>query len=403
MVAVALVAALGTALVPSHAAACSAPPASAVASPIHVPIVLSGNHVYVKVCSGDRALEFILDTGAGQSFFDLGVARAAGVRLGSHFTGRGAGAGTIDGAATDGGSVTLADTPVTVPIRAALDLSGLGPREGRSIDGILGHDFIERYVVTIDYVRRELRLLDADHFEYAGPGTSLPITFSQNHPVVTTSLRLANGDSLGGRFVVDVGASSALSLTGTFVQAHALRSRIQPLVQRIGGGGVGGMTRTDVGRVATLRLGGAEVHNVVTSLYGDSAGVMSGNEGWIGNIGGDVLRRFTVFLDYRHRRIILEPHAGTDQPFEGDMSGAGFVIADTTGRLVVTDIVRDSPAAQAGLAIGDTVVAVDGVPPGDRALPALRDRLHREGETVALSVLRGGATTTIRFRTKRLI
>jgi hypothetical protein len=378
-------------------------PTPAVSYPIHVPIEVASNHVYVKVCLGDRELQFILDTGAGQSFFDMGVARAAGVSLGTHFSGRGAGAGTIDGAGVNNGAITLEGTRLSVPVVAALDLSALPPREGHRIDGILGYNFIDQYVVAIDYVRHELRLFDATHFDYSGRGTSLPITFAANHPVVETSLRLANGDTMSGRFVVDVGAATALALTHPFVEANQLRTRITPTVHRVIGGGVGGTAVTDLGRVAALELGGLEVRNVVTLLFGDSAGVMSGNGNWIGNIGGDVLRRFTVFLDYRHRRIILEPHAGTNEPFEADMSGVTFMLPTTPGRIVVSDVLRDSPAFDAGLAAGDTVTAIDGVAPNEARLRELREHFFHEGVEVALTFVRGRETKTVRIRTRRLI
>ncbi len=382
--------------------ACTAP-APAVSYPIHVPIEVASNHVYVKVCFGDRELQFLLDTGAGQSFFDMGVARATGVQLGRHFTGGGAGAGTIDGAGVINGAITLEGTRLSVPVGGALDLSGLPPREGHVIDGILGYNFIDRYVVAIDYVHQELRLFDAARFDYSGSGTSLPITFAANHPVVETSLRLANGDTMSGRFVVDVGAASALALTRPFVDENHLRARITPTVHRVAGGGVGGTVVTDVGRVAALELGGLELRDVVTSLYGDSAGVMSGNGNWIGNIGGDVLRRFTVVLDYRRRRIILEPHASTNEPFEADMSGVTFILPDSPGRIVVSDVLRNSPASAAGLAPGDTVIAIDGVAPNEARLRELRQRLYHEGVDVELTFMRAGATTTVHLRTRRLI
>ena len=315
----------------------------------------------------------------------------------------GAGSGTIDAADVQNGSVTLEGTNVSVPIGAALDLSALPPREGHRIDGILGYNFIARYVVVIDYVSEELRLFDPGPFVYSGRGTILPITFASNHPVIDASVRLSSGDTIGGRFVVDVGASAALSLTRPFVDANQLRARVGPLVRRVSGGGVGGMISADVGRVTGLRLGGRELHDVVTTFYGDSGGVMSGNSDWIGNIGGDVLRRFTVLLDYQHNRIIVEPRAGTDDPFETDMSGAAFTMAATPGRLIVADVVRNSPAFESGLAAGDTVVAVDGVAPGDHALTDLRQRLHHEGESVELTIMRGVGTKTVRLRTRRLV
>jgi predicted aspartyl protease len=402
MIAIALFSLLAAGPLAPTGSTCGAP-APAVSYPIHVPIEVASNHVYVKVCVGDRELQFLLDTGAGQSFFDMGVARSTGVQLGAHFTGHGAGAGTIDGAVVVNGAITLQGTRISVPLPAALDLSGLPPREGHVIDGILGFNFIDQYVVAIDYVKQELRLFDAARFAYSGPGTSLPITFAANHPVVETSLRLANGDTMSGRFVVDVGAASALALTRPFVEANRLRTRITPTVHRIAGGGVGGTVVTDVGRVATLKLGALEVHNVITSLYGDSAGVMSGNGSWIGNIGGDVLRRFTVFLDYRRHRIILEPHRSTNEPFEADMSGVTFTLPDSPGRIVVSDVLRDSPAAAAGLAAGDTVIAIDGVAPNEVRLRDLRERLNHEGVAVELTFVRGGQTKTARLRTRRLI
>lgn len=166
---------------------------------------------------------------------------------------------------------------------------------------------------------------------------------------------------------------------------------------------MGGPTASDEGRVPELRLGALDLHDVITNLYGDSAGVLSGNGGWVGNIGADILKRFTVYLDYRHNRIILEPHAGTNEPFEADMSGVAFMLAAPARRLVVTDVARPSPASEVGLAVGDTVVAVDGALPSEDVLTRLRQRLRREGESIELTILRGGATSTIRFRTRRLI
>jgi hypothetical protein len=389
---------------PTRVASCPVtPPASIEAYPIRIPIEVFSNHVYVKICSGERELDFVLDTGAGQNFLDMRIARANGVSLGVHFIGRGAGAGTIDGAMVSNVAVAIENTAVSVPIGAALDLSGLPPREGHRIDGILGYSFISRYVVVIDYVHDELRLYDPDRFAYSGPGTSIPVTFASNHPVISAGIRLSDGSTLDGRFVVDVGAAPALSLTWPFVQSNRLRSRIDPLLRRIGGGGVGGPTESYEGRVPVLRLGGLELHDVITNLYGESAGLLSGNGGWIGNIGADILRRFTVYLDYRHKRIILEPHAGTNEPFESDMSGAAFMLAESGNRLVVADVTRPSPASEAGLVVGDTVVAVDGATASEDVLVKLRQRLRHDGENVELALIRGGATKIVRLRTRRLI
>jgi C-terminal processing protease CtpA/Prc len=126
---------------------------------------------------------------------------------------------------------------------------------------------------------------------------------------------------------------------------------------------VGGPVTSDVGRVEALTVGRVEVSRPVTALAGASAGNFSGNDEWIGNIGGDILRRYTVFLDYANKRMILEPHAGTSEPFEADMSGLSLVMNDslTSGVGRLTSF-QDRRATDAGLAVGDTLVSIDGQP-----------------------------------------
>jgi C-terminal processing protease CtpA/Prc len=158
---------------------------------------------------------------------------------------------------------------------------------------------------------------------------------------------------------------------------------------------VGGAVMADIGRIGSLKLGAIEIPRVVTSLAGDSAGVMSSNAQWIGNIGGDVLRRFTVYLDYAHKRMILEPHAGTDEAFEADMSGIGLVMNDSLTTATIDYVVPGMAAADAGLAPGDTLVAIDGHPADAAALRELRKRFRRDGEHITLTVRRGEETKTV--------
>jgi S1-C subfamily serine protease len=203
--------------------------------------------------------------------------------------------------------------------------------------------------------------------------------------------------------IVDVGASSSLSLSKPFVDDNHLLTRVGPTVRRHGGGGVGGANWSDVGRVAGLRLGTLEIANPMTRLFGDSAGIFSIRGTWVGNIGGDILRRFTVLLDYQHNRIILEPHAGTNEAFESDMSGIGFVMDDSVQTLMIDGVVPDSPAGAAGLAAKDTIVAIDGRPATWMALRDLRKRLTREGERVTFTIRRGGQTRDVTIVTRRLV
>jgi hypothetical protein len=382
---------------------CVTKPAQKPKLPVVLPIELHANHVFVHVCRGTTPLLFVLDTGAGSSTFDLQTAKGLGVTLGAPFQVGGAGAGTVGAARITPDAVVIPGASINVPIAAAIDFSSITGPEGGQMQGILGADFISRYVVAIDYRNSELRLYDRDVFKYDGAGTTVPFTIVGAFIHVRGDVGLADGMSLPGDFVVDVGSSLALALAKPFVENNRLRDRIGSTVHRPSGRGVGGAAFADVGRVATFRIGGVAVQRPVTYLYGDSAGVFSGSSLGDGNVGGDILRRFTVYFDYRGRRMILEPHAGTNEPFETDMSGLQLTGSGSNPGLSVAFVVPSSAAWDAGLVKGDTVVSVNGNAVNASSLELLRQRLRREGESVEFTVRRNGADVIVRLVTRRIV
>ncbi|HVT41049.1 MAG TPA: aspartyl protease family protein [Gemmatimonadaceae bacterium] len=371
--------------------------------PVRIPIAVLNNHVFVRVCHGSDTLQFILDTGSGSSLFDLATARRLGVGLGAPIQAQGAGAGSANGALVYGDSVVVPEAGVAVPINAAIPLTAISTAEGRPITGVLGYNFIARFVLAIDYERRELRLYNRDTFQYDGPGMTVPIRLKHNQPQVNADIGLADGGLVHGKFVVDVGSSLALSLTKPLVDVNHLRTRVGHTVMGPGGRGVGGSASAELGRVETLRFGSYVLREPVSHLYGDFAGVFSTGAFWDGDIGGDILRRFTVIFDYGRERMILEPNDSLRAPFETDMSGVRLATDSTFARVVVTNVQPGTPAAEAGLAVADIVTFIDGNAMTAAALPALRSRLRRDHEAVELTVSRHGLDTVIRLKTRRLI
>jgi membrane-associated protease RseP (regulator of RpoE activity) len=194
-----------------------------------------------------------------------------------------------------------------------------------------------------------------------------------------------------------------LTLTKPFVDDNRLRDRVGPTIRRSGSGGVGGSTTSDVGRVAAFAIGGVELPHTVVQLFGDSAGVLSQRGPWVGNIGGGILRRFTVLLDYQNKRMIFEPNARIGEPSEADMSGAGLVTDESLSSIIVDAVAPGSPAAEAGLMHADVIVSVDGVPASHRLLGELRERFRRAGERAVLMVRRGAETKRIEVVTRRMV
>jgi C-terminal processing protease CtpA/Prc len=112
-----------------------------------------------------------------------------------------------------------------------------------------------------------------------------------------------------------------------------------------------------------------------------------------------------LIFDYPHSRLILEPREPAVPPSEHDMSGM-YLLADGPDlrRFVVREIVPGGPAAQAGVQVGDLIVAAGGRTAASLTLSALRRLLRsRDGRDVALDVERGGARLTLTVRLRRLV
>jgi len=203
------------------------------------------------------------------------------------------------------------------------------------------------------------------------------------------------------RLVVDLGAGHALSVHPDATTPLDLPARTIPSIV---GKGIQGDVAGRIGRVRALRVGPFALSGVLTSFPGTGSGVGLSRRGLgvDGNLGSRFLRRFRVVVDYPRQRILLAPRPGYDRPFEHNM--AGLVLRmDPAGGLRVRSVMEGSPAAEAGIARGDRIVAI-----GDWRLETIgpRDPMEeflREGATLRLTVERDGTRLERNVTLRRLI
>jgi predicted metalloprotease with PDZ domain len=135
----------------------------------------------------------------------------------------------------------------------------------------------------------------------------------------------------------------------------------------------------------------------------DAKGALASEE-FAGILGADVLSRCRVGLDYAGAQLILEPGPAFDAPYEFDMCGIRFVMpGERFERLEVFFVFPGSPAAEANIAAGDRVLAIDGRPAASFTREGLRVYMQREGERVTLALEREGKPLTVKFRLRRLV
>ena len=395
---------LTAALLVSCAKPATTPGPAATAAPIVVPIRVVNNHVHLLMTAGGREIPMIYDTGAGLTLLDIPFADAAGMKRGGKVSLGGAGTNPVRAFAIDGNRTIALPQDTAVKVKPVVEFEMfLAPYEGIPVGGILGADFTRQFVVQIDYAGERM-ILHPRSFTYTGNGIRLPLTFKEWHPHTPGLIVLADSTRINADCQIDVGASGALALARPFVEKNRLLQRVSPTIRRRTGRGVGGSSWATIGRIARLQLGTAELQMPVTSMYGDSAGVMSSSN-FDCNVGGEVLRRFMVYLDYGRKEMILEPLANVDDPFEGDMSGAAFRIDSAAGGggVRISDLMPKGPSEAAGLREDDLIISIDGRPAIEYGLEALRRRFRRVGGEVEFKVRRGQEEQVIRVPVRRLI
>lgn len=85
-----------------------------------------------------------------------------------------------------------------------------------------------------------------------------------------------------------------------------------------------------------------------------------------------------------------------------DFVGVGIVIEDRAGQTVITEVLENSPASEAGLRAGDVIVAVDGAPVAGLSLEQISQLIRgAEGTQVVLTIRRGGEEPTLAFTIAR--
>jgi len=358
---------------------------------VDVPVEIANGHLFVQAkIDGKGPFRLLLDIG-GVNVMVPELAQTLGLASGGRLPGIGAGEAKGDVELAKVGSIEIGGITLTDQVFAVIPLRPYARRvEGMALDGLVGYEIFSRFPAKIDYENGRITFYEPSAFRYAGTETPVPFRFDGHVPQIDATL-----DGIPGVFDLDTGARTSLTLAGPFWKAHKLDTKYGAKLEVIAGAGLGGAARALLGRAGSLKLGGAEIKEPVTMLSTATAGMFA-EEGYAGNIGFGVLRRFNLVLDYPHDQLFLEPNAALETPDVYDRAGLWIERADKGFELV--EVVAGGPGAQAGLKKGDVIVAVDGLPAADVKLPDLRDRLRAAPGTRLRLKLADGRERTLTLK-----
>jgi hypothetical protein len=377
-----------------------------------IPFELHSNLIlmYVRINDTD-SLRFILDTGVSSIIVtDPDILKPDKLRLTRkvNLTGAGEGKSITAHVAIDNqfamGRLHANHQNIVV---LEEDFLRLSEYVGVPVHGIFGYEIFNNFVVTIDFAKKELILMQPDRYKYkSSKGDKHPLIIEDTKPFTDAVTLLADGREHPIRVLIDTGAGHALLLNNT---SGGDNFRLPEKVIRAQlGRGLNGVINGSLGRIEHVRLGRFTMDNIVAS-FPDSIAFSSKLRGGFdrqGNIGCEMLRRFKVTMNYKDRYMVLKPiKARLREKFEHDMSGLEIRAEGKDLRSYIVNHVQErSPAYDAGLIEGDQLLFVDDRAANDLNVSDIYKLMQLgDGKHIELLVKRKGNIFFTRLTLRRMI
>lgn len=359
----------------------------------NIPFAYIVDHLFIDVTIGCDTRTWIIDTGASVTVVDSAYARELGLETAGKMKGYGAGT-TVEAAFTELPAFSVKGIDFDPQKVAVLAIRDLFRRVGLDVVGILGYDFLSRFVVKIDYANQLLSFYDPAIFEYKGGGKVIDKPMKGRFFVVPMTI---DGE-YSGDWTLDIGAGGT-SFFFPFADQRAL-------IEREGvvglAGGAGGFHPNKTIRFKTLEIAGYTLVDPLISVPLQTGGAFGSSEG-TGNLGNSVLRHFVVYLDYERQHAVLEEGANFGRVFPEDRSGLALAINDNDD-IEVFYVSPGTPADRAGFKERDVVKSVNRIPVGllDGVI-AIRELLRAEaGTEYTFELDREGKTRNIKLKLRNL-
>jgi len=310
--------------------------------------------------NGKGPFDFVLDTGVGPMIItEPSVIDSLNFNMLRKIKISGLGVETIDAYVSQNISAQIGQAKIDNIPTAILkeDLFNLSGHLGIKIYGLIGYSFFNSFIVDVRYA--ENRIIFADPLKKIKyRGSKIPIEIEHLKPYVYADVEAPDGKKVRSRFLMDTGASHALSME--MLNGGAFPQPTKKIPANLGMS-LSGQIKGFLGRIKKISFDGYTFKDVVAGFpdfetIAHKIDLSDRN----GNLGAELLKKFDVQFNYQEGFIYVKPNINYKAPFEHDMTGMTIYLDQSEYKhVIIGEIDENSPAEKAGLCPYDEIIGVN--------------------------------------------
>ncbi len=321
------------------------------------------------------------------------------------------------------------------------DKFDLSSKMGVTIHGIIGYNLFKNLIVKINYNSQKLIFYNPKKFKHkkCRKCETFPLELYRKKPYINIQIQL---DTVGTKktavkMLVDSGGSDAVWLF-----EHTKEEIVTPkrFFNDVLGEGLSGAIYGNRSRIPEISLGKFKIKEPTVSFL-DSTSTHSARrfKGRNGSIGGNILKRFKVWIDYPNKKITLKKSRSLTKAFNYNMSGLeviynGKVLVKEKRKIktnflgrskvknkniisfatsyyykfkpsyIINRVTKESPAAKAGLQKGDVLVKLNYKVAHTYSLSKIVSIFQeKENKKIRITIQRNGIEYKYKFRLEKKI
>ncbi len=404
---------------------------------------LINNLIVIPMEVNGKQLSFILDTGVNKTIlFNLSQNDSIGLNDVRKISLQGLGKGKSMDALISGNNTLKIQNfvgknqEIYVLLKDKFDVSG---KMGITIHGIVGYKLFKDAIVHINYATRRVYFYNPQFYEYkkCRKCQTFPLQFYRNKPYIDAKVQL---DTIGNKLtdvklLIDTGGSEAIWLF------ENSKNEIQTPIRHfkdVLGEGISGTIYGNKSRIKKIVIGDFKIKEPTVSFL-DSTSTFYARQfkERNGSIGGNILKRFKIWVDYQNNKIILKKSGSFSGGFEYNMSGLDVVYngkvlvkekttatfsdsysngnsqtaTNNTISLVssynyrfkpsykIKHVLENSPAGLAGIQKDDVVIEINGIKAHQMTLKELLGKFQSgHNRKIRMTIERFGVRMKFQFR-----